>query len=200
MIDFHTHTVPADSDVVAIVDGRDTWGVHPWHAGDPLPEPDLCGKLAIGECGLDALCGSSLETQEAVLRWQIALSEAHGLPLIVHCVRALDRLLAVRKALRPRMPWMVHGFRGKPQQLHTLLAAGCFVGFGAHYNAESLRSCHLNRLLLETDDDATHDIAYIYNNVASDLGLGVAQLVAQMQENYRAFYAVSPKGEQNYAV
>lgn len=197
MIDFHTHTVPADQTVVAIVDGRDTWGVHPWHAGEPLPEPDLCGKLAIGECGLDALRGPSLEQQEAVLRWQIMLSETHGLPLIVHCVRAFDRLLAMRKALRPGMPWMVHGFRGKPQQLHTLLAAGCFIGFGPHYNTESLRCCRLNRLLLETDNDATHDIAYIYNNVAADLGLSVAQLMEQMQENYRKFYAVCPTSERN---
>ena len=111
-------------DVVAVVDGRDIWGIHPWQADKAFGVPDLSGKLAIGECGLDALRGPSLEVQEEVFRGQIALSERLGKPLIIHCVKALDRLLKVQKTPIPSQKWMFHGFRGKPQQLRSLLDAG----------------------------------------------------------------------------
>ena len=204
-IDFHTHQVPVSQDVVAVVAGRDTWGVHPW---DSLPQPlqgrgerlsfpsekDLVegGFLAIGECGLDALRGPSLERQEEVFVQHIALSEKTGKPLIIHCVKALDRLLRLRKALRPSMPWMLHGFRGKPQQLRSLLDAGLFVSFGYSHNAESIRLCPAERLMLETDDQTEHTIAEIYNNVAEKRGLDVAALCKVMAENYRAFFQKVP--------
>jgi TatD DNase family protein len=83
---------------------------------------------------------------------------------------------------------MLHGFRGKPQQLRSLLDAGFFVSFGFAHNEESLRICPIDRLLLETDDDERHSIAEIYNNVADKRGLKVSDLVKVMAENYRAFF------------
>ena len=111
-IDFHTHHLPTENDVVAVVDGRDTWGIHPWRAysqhlpdergesksfplREDLGEASRC--LAIGECGLDALRGASMERQEEVFLHHIALSERLGKPPIVHCVKALDRLLRLRR-------------------------------------------------------------------------------------------------------
>ena len=206
-IDFHTHRVPASKGVIAIVDGRDTWGIHPWKAY-PLPLPEgkgekrsfplgedlgeAAGKLAIGECGLDGLRGPSMERQEEVFIRQIKLSEEVEKPLIIHCVKALDRLLQLRKELHPTQPWMFHGFRGKPQQLRSLLDAGFFVSFGFIHNEESLRICPIDRLLLETDDDERHSIAEIYNNVADKRGLEVTNLVKMMAENYRAFFQKEP--------
>ena len=38
-IDFHTHRVPSASDVVAVVDGRETWGIHPWRADEAFFSP-----------------------------------------------------------------------------------------------------------------------------------------------------------------
>ena len=123
-IDFHTHRVPTETEVIAVVDGRDTWGVHPWRADEAFDVPDLREKLAIGECGLDAACGVSMDKQLEVFKGQIELSEREEKPLIIHCVKAIDGLLRLRRDLHPKMPWMFHGFRGKPQQLRSLLAAG----------------------------------------------------------------------------
>lgn len=191
-IDFHTHYVPDRQDVVAVVDGRDTWGLHPWRADERFVVPDLSGKLAIGECGLDGLRGPSMDVQESVFLEQIRLSEELGKPLIIHCVKALERLLALRKELKPKQSWMFHGFRGKPQQLRSLLDAGLFVSFGPQHNEESLRICPIDRLLLETDDDEVHPIGEIYNNVARKRELEVTTLVKQMVENYRAFFQNEP--------
>ena len=189
-IDFHTHRVPAAADVRAVVDGRDTWGIHPWRADAPAAQPVLEGRLAIGECGLDALRGPALDVQEAVLHRQVLLSEAQRLPLIVHCVKALDRLLALHREWHPSQPWMLHGFRGKPQQLRSLLDAGFYVSFGIQYNPDSLRLCPLDRLMLETDDAPAPPIRLLYNNVAQVLGMPMDDLCARMAENYRAFFPV----------
>lgn len=205
-IDFHTHHVPVEQNVVAVVDGRDTWGIHPW---DSLPRPLQKkggpqntvvppsfegvpgGILAIGECGLDALRGPSMDIQEQVFLRQIALSEEIRKPLIIHCVKALDRLLQLRKEQQPAMPWMLHGFRGKPQQLRSLLDAGFFVSFGHNSNEESLCLCPLGRMMLETDD-GTASIKELYNNVAKKRGLDVEDLRKAMAENYRTFFQKEP--------
>ena len=193
-IDFHTHHLPTEPDVVAVVDGRDTWGLHPWRAGEgwPASVPDLSSRLAIGECGLDALRGPSMQAQLEVFRRQVRLSETLGKPLIVHCVKAIDLLLQVHRELCPSVPWLLHGFRGKPQQLRSLLAAGMYVGFGYRHNAESLRLCPLARLMPETDDDPLHPIREIYNNVALAQGISVPQLCTAMDENYHAFFKKEP--------
>ncbi|MBR6142247.1 MAG: TatD family hydrolase [Bacteroidaceae bacterium] len=191
-IDFHTHHIPAGRDVVAVVDGRDTWGIHPWRAAEAFVVPDLSTVFAIGECGLDGVRGPSMDVQERVFLEQVRLGEQTGKPLVIHCVKALDRLLSLHKALKPQQPWMFHGFRGKPQQLRSLLDSGFYVSFGFLHNEESLRICPADRLLLETDDDSEHPIAELYNNVARERGIDVSTLCDEMAENYRAFFRREP--------
>jgi len=190
-IDFHTHQIPASKDVIAVVEGRDTWGIHPWKADEEFAVPDLSGKLAIGECGLDGLRGPSLERQEEVFIQQIRLSEEFEKPLIIHCVKALDRLLQLHKELKPKQLWMLHGFRGKPQQLRSLLDAGFFVSFGFAHNEESLRICPIDRLLLETDADEVRSIEELYNNVAELRGMNLALLLEAMTKNYLSLFKKS---------
>lgn len=194
-IDFHTHHLPTENGVVAVVAGRDTWGIHPWQVGQsPLAkdleeaaEVDWETLLAVGECGLDATRGPSMALQEEVFLQHIALSERLGKPLIIHCVKALDRLLRLRREQNPTMPWMLHGFRGKPQQLRSLLDAGFYVGFGFRHNAESLRLCPLERLLLESDDEQ-NPISFLYNKVAAERGMETAELCDEMGKNYQKFF------------
>ena len=190
-IDFHTHQVPVSKDVIAIVEGRDTWGIHPWKADETFVVPNLSGKLAIGECGLDGLRGPSMERQEEVFVQQIRLSEEVERPLIIHCVKVLDRLLQLRKELRPTQSWMFHGFRGKPQQLRSLLDAGFFVSFGFQHNEESLRICPIDRLLLETDDEEVRSIEELYNNVANLRGINSTNLLESMAKNYLSLFKKS---------
>ena len=187
-IDFHTHKVPASKEVVAIVEGRETWGIHPWKAEEEFVVPDLSGKLAIGECGLDGLRGPSMEVQENVFIQQIKLSEEVEKPLIIHCVKALDRLLQLHKELKPSQSWMLHGSRGKPQQLRSLLDAGFFVGFGFSHNEESLRACPIEKLMLESDAEEVRSIKELYNNVANLRGINVATLLDSMAKNYQSFF------------
>lgn len=191
-IDFHTHQVPERKDVVAVVDGRDTWGIHPWVADQEHCVPDLTAVLAIGECGLDALKGPSLQVQEAVFRQQIDLARRYEKPLVVHCVRAFDKLLKLQKSPISPLFFMFHGFRGKPRQLRSLVDAGFFVSFGWRLNEQSLLDCPLDRLMLETDTDTLHTIEELYNRVARMRGLEVEALTEIMAENYRIFFRNEP--------
>ena len=76
-----------------------------------------------------------------------------------HLVRRLvnflfsDRLLALRRRLRPQVRWTVHGFRGKPALALQLLQTGMDLSFGGRYCAESYALTPPDRRHRETDDD-----------------------------------------------
>lgn len=175
--DFHTHNLQAQH---AIINAPQAWiltpslflpcegayysvGIHPWWTAeadmvrcmlDNLPtlleHPQV---IALGECGLDALQGAPLDEQERIFTKQIVLAEAYHLPITLHIVRAYDRLLRLRKQLRPTTQWTVHGFRGKPALAQQLLCAGINLSFGVKYNPESWNITPENRRWRETDED-----------------------------------------------
>ena len=52
--------------------------------------------IMIGECGLDKVWGPTLDIQEASFRRHIELSEKHQKPLIIHCVKAYNEIIAIK--------------------------------------------------------------------------------------------------------
>ena len=121
-------------------------GVHPWYSMDSksqLSELDKVVKedvvVAIGETGLDKLKGAPLEMQERIFRHHILLSEKYQKPLIIHCVKAWDELIAIYKATKPLMPWVIHAYRGNPQQAQQLIALGFRFSIGEKYNEDAVR-------------------------------------------------------------
>ncbi len=178
-MDFHTHNLqaPAGEAIINIprewllspgeyplAEGRlYSVGIHPWWTADEeqlsaLFEGlerwlSLPSTVALGECGLDRLRGADLSVQEEVFVKQVILAEERGLPLIIHCVKAFDALLRLRKQLRPNTLWTVHGFRGGPELAQQLLDAGFDLSFGAHYNPASYALTPPARRHRETDED-----------------------------------------------
>lgn len=109
--------------------------------------------IAIGETGLDRQRGNFLQ-QDKLFAAHIQLASKLHKPLIIHCVRAFDRLLFWRKkfATDADAPWFVHGFRGKPDLASQLTAAGIQLLFGPKANAQTLKLFRPDKLRLETDD------------------------------------------------
>lgn len=93
-----------------------------------------------------------LAAQTALLRIHYELSETLRKPLILHIVKSFPEIIALRKQWKPTQPWIIHGFRGKPQLARELLAHGFHLSYGKKYNPASLAITHASRLLRETDE------------------------------------------------
>lgn len=145
-------------------------GIHPWWTAQPdfdlerhldglrtlLALPEV---VCIGECGYDTLQGDGtdrhpapLDMQDAVFAAHVSLSETYEKPLVIHCVRAFDRLLHQRKKHRPSQRWTIHGFRGRPALAQQLLDADFDLSFGPRHNAESYALTPPLRRHDETDE------------------------------------------------
>lgn len=171
LADFSWHTLPFAEPGAACFYSA---GIHPWelterNAGEQLDRlKKLIPKVsfvAIGEAGLDKLATAPMELQIQLFEKQIELAEEYQLPLIVHCVKAMDELLAIKKRFQAVQPWIWHGFRGKPEQAGQLLQKGFYLSLGEHYPDETMRSIPAERLFLETDD-AQLNIECILNRAA----------------------------------
>ena len=101
-------------------------GIHPWHIQDANAQlEELKSRLdtfnnivAIGEAGLDKLHSPvSLLQQQEIFHQQALLAEEYEKPLIIHCVKAWEEIIREKKSLRPSVPWIIHGFRGRENWL-----------------------------------------------------------------------------------
>ena len=150
-------------------------GFHPWHGVDHLTDEDFallercaCHSqvLAIGETGMDRLRGAALEVQSQVFIRHLRLACRLGKPVVAHCVRTAQDILAARRAAHlDDVTLIIHGMRGNANVARVLLEAGCYLSFGMRYNPASLFATLLDRLLIETDeipfsiDDVAHQVA-----------------------------------------
>ena len=138
-------------------------GLHPWdvtgHDDEAFRNLEkllvLPQVFAVGECGFDTLKGPSHELQEQSFIRQVELSERFKKPMILHVVRDFDSIIRLRKQFKPAQSWLIHGFRGGPEQMNQLFAHGILVSFGLKHNPETLRQIPSTRLFLETDGKAT---------------------------------------------
>lgn len=178
-----------------------TYGIHPWHLNSETIER-LIGNVysvagspslvAIGEAGFDKLRGPETEIQTRAFEAQVHISEEIGKPLFIHCVRAWDELLPAHKRLRPKMPWLIHGFRGNTVLAMQLLSKGMYLSFWFDFilrpeSSKLVRSLPKERIFLETDG-ADVDIRTIYDKVAIDLDMSVDDLKKVILGNYTEFF------------
>ena len=106
---------------------------------------------AIGECGLDRRSKTPISSQITYFQQQINLAVQQNKPLIIHCVHSWDVLMAICQP--STVPFIVHGFRGKPQLAQQLLRAGFALSFGSYFNPKSLKICPSDKYYIETDDN-----------------------------------------------
>lgn len=181
-----------------------TIGIHPWHLDEGNKDLLLervrgfAGNpqiAAIGEAGFDRIRGAYLALQKEIFEEQVIISEEHNKPLVIHCVRAWDELLTEHKRLRPKMPWLVHGFRGKPELASQLITKGMYLSFWFEFvmrpeSAKLLRSVPPDRIFLETDG-ADIDIREIYKKVSSDLEIAEEELKVKIYSNFQDFFKLN---------
>ena len=176
-------------------------GIHPWFINkDTIEEEFLIIEeklqeqncLAIGECGLDKITVVEFELQKIVFRKQVQLSEKYKKPLIIHCVKAFQEIIAFKKEIQPNEVWILHGFHKNLQVAKSLLKNGIVLSFGAAIiNSTKLQALVLEiplaSILLETDNDAK-EIITIYKKVAEIKNIEVAVLQQQIEQNFNNIF------------
>ncbi len=136
---------------------------HQWDAGAAaelatcLQDPKAA---AVGEIGLDGLLSSpGLEVQEWAFRGQLRLAIEAGLPVLIHCRKAVGRLLQIlREEGGQRVGGIFHSFSGSPESALAAIEMGFAIGFGgpltypnARRAPEVLREVPPEWVVLETD-------------------------------------------------
>ena len=181
-VNAHTHNYSGDSQVIELgscLYGREqshsglySVGIHPWDA-TAVSEAEALAWLeshtdaaAVGECGYDFVRGrENFAAQQRLLDLQLEYARRRNLPVITHCVRGYNELLAaLRNFSAVRV--IAHGFAGSPQIAEQLISHGIALSFGAailrsEKLQDVLKAVPDDMLLLETDD-AQVDIRTVY--------------------------------------
>lgn len=169
ILDVHTHNQNAENAVISCnphefnpQNGKYySIGIHPWHSEEFSDEifnkvaelATLDTVVAIGECGIDALRGSTIEQQVIQAQLHARLAEKVRKPLILHCVRTGNFIINLHRKLRPIQPWIIHGFRGTSGLATSLLGCqGIYLSYGEHFNPQAVEVTPVSHILVETDE------------------------------------------------
>lgn len=105
--------------------------------------------IGLGECGWDHRSTLPVEAQNQLMDFHLQLAERLRLPIVFHIVGGWHHLLQAHR--RATTPWVVHGFRGKPQLALQLTQAG--INLSLH---PLVPTPPTGNYLLETDEALSH--------------------------------------------
>lgn len=211
-IDIHIHSTCNDQDVLTlrnleyhehfepgIISANDCFsiGIHPWNAdkaGNDLFSglENVAGNknvIAIGETGLDKLCGIDYKRQEFIFEKQLNISKSVNKPVIIHCVRAYQEIIALRKKYNFQ-PWILHRFNASEEIARQVSDLGFYLSFGnlilnpATKAAKILSKVPVNRVFFETDDFGI-SIREIYSAASKILDMDLNELRVIIKNNFR---------------
>ncbi|HRO74765.1 MAG TPA: TatD family hydrolase [Crocinitomicaceae bacterium] len=185
-----------------------SYGIHPWYVEKASSEQFLrLEKLiqqencyAVGECGLDKLTQTAWDLQLTTFERQIELSEKYQKPLLIHCVKAVQEIVVLKRKHQPQQPWIFHGFR-KTNTVQQLLENGFFISIGTAILTDeklqtSIVDIPLEKLFLETDDKAI-SIRAVYEKVAELRQLSITELASQLVENFNTVFTTYSSNQSN---
>ncbi|MEQ8237721.1 MAG: TatD family hydrolase [Cyclobacteriaceae bacterium] len=193
-------------EIVSIHLGQDrekkyfTVGLHPWWMKavvsskqkielEALLSDPCC--LAMGEMGLDKLKGPPINEQMNFLRSQLNIAEEMSMPVIIHCVRAYNQLIQIKKEFPAIKKWCVHGYGRHSILAKQLIDQGFYLSLMPTIEEKYLdwfTTLPNNKLFLETDSMPEADILDIYHTVSRLTNISIEELQAQMNNNASDFF------------
>lgn len=209
-IDVHTHTFSSDKKVFSIVNTYPnsvnfsqpfSIGMHPWFINSDKIEEEILlleSKLqykncvALGECGLDKRIDVDFELQKAIFKKQILISEKYKKPLIIHCVKAYQEIIEIKKEMQPNQTWVLHGFNKSKQVAESCIKNGILLSFGAAMiKNKKLQDVFLeipiSSILLETDNSKL-EIQAIYQKVSAIKNIHLKDLQEAIHQNFKKIF------------
>ncbi len=210
-VDIHTHFKNSDADVISVLNISQqgftmqnlppqyfSAGLHPWFLNKNNFETDFekltqlidnQSVIFLGECGLDRLKGENLAFQTQVFEAQIRLAESFSKPIVIHCVKAFNEIMAIRKRSKPSVPFIIHGFNQNKILLNDLIKNDFYISVGTliwkkeSNAAQALNIIPHNRLFFETDH-MDMSIKAVYEKAAEVLNLDLADLKKIIFDNF----------------
>jgi len=178
-------------------------GIHPWD----IAQIDLNAAytklhqalmqencIALGECGFDKNFGTDLVVQKEVLLKQITLAQQSDIKvLIIHCVKAYQDIIEVKKSIHHPFTWVLHAFNGSKQLIKQLLKQDFYfsVGSAAFHPgtkiSQTIKEIPISRLFLETDD-TEYTIEEVYKQISILLNMDINHLEKQIEENRKSIF------------
>jgi len=176
-------------------------GIHPWHLNEI--DGDAClgaiemacnleNMLAVGECGLDRSIAVNLDIQEYFFIEQIKIAERFAKPLIIHNVRSSSDLIRIKKIMKSKIPWILHGYSGNIQTTRELVRNGFFFSIGDNFfrnqaSFEVLKLIPLHSLFLESDM-RDRPINQLYCQVSEALIIKEEELTSIIFTNFQTVF------------
>ena len=154
------------------------------------PPQGISRFYGVGEIGLDFCKPIDRTLQLQRLTEQAALAEKRRLPIVLHCVKAYEKLLSLMDQYA--VPILFHGFTGSPQLACQLIRKGYFLSFGTTLfrsprTQEALRTTPYEHLFLETDEADT-TIEEIYRQAAALRNTPIETLKHSIYTNYNTLF------------
>ncbi|WP_109830941.1 TatD family hydrolase [Reichenbachiella versicolor] len=211
-LDFHTHRLrhqgePDTLEVVSLHLGQNkpfeyfTIGIHPWWATPKISieEVSLLKQnlnnskcLGMGEIGLDKLKGLDIASQTLALKAQLNIASELGKSVIIHCVRASDQIIKIKKEYPNIEKWCIHGYNRHPTLAKQLIGQGFYLSLMPEMPdsklSSLLKTIPLDRLFLETDSMANANIKDVYIRAAKMLNTDLFSLSKQINKNAKQFF------------
>ncbi|MFZ4414158.1 MAG: TatD family hydrolase [Bacteroidales bacterium] len=218
MIDFHSHIkrpiqgkkifnvltindFPKDKGLLFSV------GMHPWYLQPLLWNNDFNAfeaviaqddVIAIGECGLDWSTVAKQDMQKVVFSKHLHWAEKFDKPLIIHCVKAFNELMAMCKKANLKQACIIHGFNNNLKIADQLIKAGFYLSFGkdlleANSNAaQAIKITPLEKIFLETDDSDI-SIEAVYERAGALLAINSDTLNQQIDANFEKVFNLNDR-------
>lgn len=141
------------------------YGIHPMHAHHVNDQVlDQLRKLAaqsvaIGEIGLDPVYTVSMELQELAFREQLRIAVSCGLPVLIHCRQAFQKVLKImREEHADQVGGIMHAFSGSSEMAREFVLLGFAISISGTVTWANAvkplriaRELPLEHLVLETD-------------------------------------------------
>lgn len=208
----HTHTV-AEPNILSIKNSAKIFnslptselisiGIHPWYINEKSLNEEIGfiqknaqnkNVLAIGECGLDRLVDTEISIQENIFKAQIEIAIQVQKPIIIHCVKAFDSLVRIKKEMNINVPMIVHGFNNNEQIAKELIKNGFYLSFGKALLQEesnatkAIQLSSIDSIFLETDD-ADISIKAIFDAASKLLKIEEDLLVKHIFSNFKRVF------------
>jgi TatD DNase family protein len=215
-INIHTHDLNDEDEIISIKNlfpfeysvavnnpkKKYSIGIHPWHINELAVQDELQiinnvslleNIVAIGECGIDKLKGNEFEIQLKVFKSQAEFAESVEKPLIIHCVKGYNELLVLHNEIKPKQPWIIHGFRQNLNIAKQLVKNGLYISFGNYilYNEKFkaiINSVPADQYFLETDDSMNSTIIDLYKFVSEIRNVSIIAIEKELKRNFNKIF------------